>query len=258
MKIVHVVNTYDAVSQEEALRNRRAELTWEEMSQRYSGIGAYQHCFKRAYGRSSLDIGDKREVPFFRDVVSSAGQVIDSESDIVMLTNADSCLVKEAVDVVLERFTFASTGAIWSPRLDVDKPMRVVLTQQQARDRGTDHRGLDLLAMTWKWWLEHRAEMPDTLLGYEGWDVIPILMLGDAGQIKPPIVYHEQHSGSYWFRNRTVARGNLWNRSLIRQWLDDRGLFTKACQMWKGVAQYRMLPEHKVAVVAPAEKETKS
>lgn len=238
--ITHVVNTFQATDPSTAARNQRARLTWDNLALRYSQIGAYKQCFGTSYGRSSLDIGDKRSVPFMKDVISSG-----LGSDIVLLTNADTCLVQETVDILTDKFLDPAVNGVWSSRLDMDKPMRSQLTQQQAIDRGSAHAGADVFAFRSSWWKTVCDEWPDTLLGYEGWDAVVILALGAAGNL-PNICYHEQHDGAYWYKYRMVSRGNLWNRSVIRRWLDSTGKFGEAVKIWRGVAGYRVLPEHKI------------
>ena len=190
------------------------------------------------YGRSARDIGDERDVPFVSDVIESARDEVTDPSEIVILTNADSCLAVETVELISAKLQ--DDGACWSNRWDIDKAMRTQLSVSQIKERGESHRGLDLLAFRWKWWEDVllAGEYGDFSMGYEAWDAIFILMLGGERQIVPSVVYHENHQTPYWARNRTTSRGNLWNRSLARKWIDSHGMSVRAGQLWPGTKQY--------------------
>jgi len=241
MSIIHVVNTYVPDHAEEAARIKQAALTWKDLQSHYANDGVYRQVFQEEYGRDSKSIGDDRPVPFIKDILRSAEAGPD---DIVLLTNCDSGLVVETVDVLVEWFSDPEQVVGWSSRVDIDKPQRTTLTRKQASERGIPHKGMDLLAIRGLALESILADMPDTLCGREGWDIVFMLAFPKC-KISPPLVVHQIHSIAFWHRFRFTNRGNLWNRSLVWRWLESNGHWMQACASWKGVAAYRVLPEHK-------------
>lgn len=232
MNYIHVANVFRTTNKDDSDRMDRAQKTWAQLRSRYPHhlLQVYNTTFER----SALNVGDKRPVPFVKDVINA---VEAQPEDIVFLTNADSSLVRETLEVLGERLI--TGGVCWSSRYDMDKPHRTWLSIPEVKMRGTPHKGLDLLAFRWDWWLETRDSWPDSLLGYEGWDAVFAVKLGKTLQVGP-LVYHEMHQTPYWMQHRKVAPGNLYNRSVIRKWLDANNLFAEACAIWPGVREYKV------------------
>lgn len=231
-KYYHVVNIYDEKNNAEAARLGRAARTWSDvaMSAGNRFIGVYG----KEYGRSAKDIGDTKDMAFVKDVIATAEDGTGEDSWFV-LTNADSCLCSDLISIL----DALPEQLVWSNRYDVDKPMKNTLNQQQILDRGTHHRGLDLMAgpiSVWKsLWVDR---YPDMLLGYEAWDAVMIMMLGQEAYVGRPLVYHEIHDLPHWYRNRLTSKGNLYNRSTARAWLAANNLLIKAGSMWPGIRNY--------------------
>lgn len=235
--IFHVCNTYMPTQKAEQERLHRAGRTWQEIEM--TSRGEFRGLYREADGYPRVFVEGTRRVAYVTDVINSVEDLGVESSDVVMLTNADSCLVTDVVDRVI-RGVEVGGGACWSSRLDCDKPQRGGLTGDAILKRlgFTPHRGLDLVALRWDRWLELRGSyLNDVLLGYEGWDAAMILLLGEKCKI-PVVCYHELHQTPYWFQNRTTSTGNLHNRRLIREWLEARGDFGKAVAMWPGVSKY--------------------
>lgn len=227
--IIHVANVYRANSELERGRLARAQKTWGLLGQAYQGM--IRTVYREGYGRSSLDLKDTRSVPYVKDVIASAEARSD---DIVVMTNADSCLAVETLDVLVEKLV--GGGVKWSSRYDVDKPMKSQLTVAQIVGRGQPHRGLDLVAFRYDWWMGVQDRYPDLLIGAEFWDAAMILVAGIENQVGP-LVYHEEHQ-PYWFQYRKVSVSNLYNRRVGREWLIKEGLFERAVKLWPGVRAY--------------------
>lgn len=234
----HIVNTYVGASRDERERLARASGTWGQLRTRYPNT--IVPVFEASYNRSSADapLLDRRAVPFVKDVVDSALRAGVQGEDILILTNADSCLVPSTLEVITDALIVGGAPCCWSSRRDLDKVPRSWLTASEIMVRGTEHKGGDLFAMRVRWWCQ--ASLPDFLIGYEGWDAVFGMLMDRAGGVAlPPIVYHELHSQPYWHQFRLVAPGNLHNRRLARAWLVAEGLYERACRTWPGMREYK-------------------
>jgi hypothetical protein len=91
--------------------------------------------------------------------------------------------------------------------------------------RGMGYIGSDLFAFRPEWWLEVRAEFPDLLLGYEGWDFVMRKMMErsrfDPAEF-PSFIYHEEHA-AYWKEHIDDAPGQQHNRALAERWAAESG-----------------------------------
>lgn len=231
MVIWHTVNKFVSPNERDRERYARAEKTWWQLYGASDGMIREAH--SKVYKRTAKDIGDQRDVPFIKDVIE-VGIKRAGPDDAIMLTNADSQIVRDAGDWTVEKLL--DVGCCWSARRDMLKIHRTWLSQQEIMDRGEPFIGVDLVAFTAKWWREH--EYPDLLLGYEGWDWTFKFMMGELAEV-PPLVYHEVHQEPYWHRHRKMAPGQIHNRKLCDEWAKKRDDYDKLCTVWQSLAGYK-------------------
>lgn len=214
-KLLHVVDWYEAKSEEEQQRNLKAQQTWQSLIDWQTVY--YDSAQKQ---RSSRDIGDNRDLPFVKDVINFACDKIGS-NDWTILTNTDSCLVTETPDVLKE--LVYKGNCFYSSRIDVDTTENPLSRQQIASHIA--YVGTDLFVFRKSWWLRVRANFPDLLMGYEGWDFVMSKMMeddNDHAAILPPVVYHKRHT-PFWTTQLIVNKGQMHNRTLAAQWARENG-----------------------------------
>lgn len=135
-----------------------------------------------------------RSVPFIKDLVNEAVRAAGPR-DVIVLTNADTCVAQEAGKITLE----VSAGTcLYSYRRDFPALNRG-LTREDIR-HGRHYVGCDLFAFTVQWWENYAGELPDLVLGAECWDwCLRLLMRKTGGAEFDDLIAHEAHP-------------NLWER----------------------------------------------
>jgi hypothetical protein len=213
--IFHVYQDY-AGSEEEQRRNALALRTWKREDKGWFDIPA------GGFTRDATSVGDTRKLPFIKDVIERGYQESKDFSEIpfILLTNTDTCLTP-GFKHTIQRL---NGEAYFSHRRDfarLDRP----LTQNEI-ENGQWYPGSDLFVFTPQWWEAHRDEMPDMILGAEGWDkILRELVKATGGGEIHGCCYHERHE-SGWERAgaRENAPSNVYCRFLAKKFLTEHNL----------------------------------
>lgn len=192
-----------------------ARLSIEEESKRHGDC--WKECIQ-SYSRDARSIGDK-DLPFIRDMIKGGMKMVESDDDIVVLINADICVMP---NITLKlREACVNGGASWGHRYDF-KTIDRLLQNEAEMDRGQWYCGTDMFAMTKSWWDKYNHNFPDAVLGREAWDMmLRRTIRQNGGKECYKCTYHEWHE-SPWEVNRDLA-GNLHNRNLASEWLAANG-----------------------------------
>lgn len=202
---------------ETARRNALALKTWQR-----EGKGWFDSPAK-TFTRDATSIGDTRTLPFIKDVIEQAYEnaaLLSEDNAFILLTNTDTCLTPGFAHAIQR----LEGEAYFSHRRDFAKLERP-LTQNEV-ENGQWYPGSDLFVFTLPWWEQHRDEMPDMLVGAEGWDkVLRELIKATGGGEIHGCCYHEVHDRA-WDHNgsRENAPANVYNRFLAKNFLTERGL----------------------------------
>ena len=168
--------------------------------------------------RSALDLGEKVALPYIHDMMDYAAKD-GKDEDIVVITNADICMSPGLSHDIA--FMCGLYGSTYSRRWDF--PRIVTHVTRPEVKMGKFYVGCDMFACTVKWWRDHKHMLPPFLIGRECWDWGWRVLVEDTGGIEINCgIYHEKHD-SPWERNRDLA-GNIWNRSYMRAFLEQRHL----------------------------------
>jgi hypothetical protein len=194
-------------------RHNVAKVTWEREALDY---GAWQDCriTENVIKRSAKDLGDPAQLPYIHDMLNIAASRASHDDDVLLLTNADICLIPGVAREIAAKC--ADAGATYCHRWDF--PLVVTHIERGQIDKGRWYIGADLFACTHRWWIANRDQLPPFVLGRECWDWVFRLLIDKrgGGQIEKGI-YHEKHA-SPWEVSRGLA-GNVHNRSYARAWL---------------------------------------
>lgn len=169
--------------------------------------------------RTSADIGDSRKCYYAKDVYNEALKL--KPDDIFVYLNNDVALVPEWSQIVIPHVE--TKGCASSNRIDILKFEHHLVLDQIIH--GVKFPGKDLFAFTPAWWYQVRGEIPDVLLGYEGYDfVMWWTMLQSGAPELVPICYHEAHV-PFWRKeeNIHVHPGQCHNRTLCKEWAISKG-----------------------------------
>ena len=215
-RIIFVFNDYPATGDAKR-RNDYAMSTWSPHFN--SGEMLPLTVSDAALPRTSADVGDDKPVPYIKDLFD-LGAAMAQEEDIIVYANRDICLTQDAAEKIRESVA-GSNGICCAIRRNIYRPLQPGKIYKTVLNCWPDN-GIDLFAVTPKWWREHREKIPDLLIGREAWDAVFRWMAADelpAGStafLMDDVIYHEFHD-SMWIKERTTNKGQLHNRELARK-----------------------------------------
>lgn len=212
-KLVHVYSEYKMSDDDQ----RRADVARESWHNEYEKEKCWQAQpvdYTVKLPRSSKTVlGDDRAVPFVRDMIEYGFTHAESPDDVVVLTNSDVGF-SPGMTRDLQRL-IACKGAAYCYRWDFDRLEAPI--QRSEAVSGKFFGGLDLFAFSRTFWMKHREDLPDFVLGSTHWDLVARdwVKKHGGGELYGAI-WHELH-GSYWKVNpRTM--GNMHNINLANLW----------------------------------------
>lgn len=216
-RVWHCVQIRDTKDQ----RVLRARESWEKM---YS-VGTVKPIhIPDSFNRTAEIIGDKRKLPFLRDILKIAADNI-SDSDILIFTNDDVAFGARSVEQSVLKLNHVPivTGA----RSDVDN----VSSPTDFRR----HLGRDFVAFRGDWLRKNINLIPDFIVGASEWDLVVAAMArkhcgiemicDNIGVVFPEceipfkLITHEPHD-AVWQRaeNVNTSPSQKHNRALAEEW----------------------------------------
>lgn len=198
-RILHAVDTFG-----QSERHQRAAATWDR-------IGAERVSFE-TYPRTAKDIGDRRALPYLKDLLGLALNRA-AETDIIVWTG-DDVSVSDKTEAWL-RLNVARYGAV-----------------SARRDAG--HLGRDLFAFTASWLRANWTDLPDVILGAPDFDMgLAALIRAKRGvktclanmnvdfpgcEPKGAGIWHEPHKSEWLVPGYEKEPAVKHNRAVIMRW----------------------------------------
>lgn len=228
-RIFHCVERHNEFNPPDKQRKTVAWKSWDDLY--VQGIVVPCHYWK--YARDARQIGDKRPLPFLKDVMK-AGMDQAGPGDIILWTNDDILLHPTLPKALLDHIS--KHGACTSQRRDFGvlpppgAPIEIFA-------RGNRHMGRDLFAASKAWLEKHWDEIPDFILGASDFDLcLAALVRLEFGilttrqnveqilspaELPPGYVAHQKHS-AFWNRadNVNTAPSQMHNRRLFKAWAE--------------------------------------
>lgn len=221
-KVVHVCEWHSG----EGERALRAQTTWPT---------SWETVRYREYARDARSIGDKRDLPFLRDVLAY-GLAHCHDDQILVLTNDDTalhCDADEALRSIMRRCVAASSRRIDVVGDVVDWCLKPVDEVMMVDKR---HIGRDLFAFRSGWLRRNMHLVPDMVLGVNDWDFVMAALVRVACgsvwrmsnsahwvewcELQPGLVIHEAHKPS-WMESVLQSPASKHNHALMRSWMAD-------------------------------------
>lgn len=214
----HVYSRYDSNDPETNRRMKFARSCWLKTY----GVRLKERGIPIGGTESFSDNG--RTLPFVRHLLKVGAQLAQ-QGDAIILTNSDVCPPANIVgmlDLILER-----TDACYSYRRDFNQ-----LTRPLSNDEiiaGHFNRGCEFFAFRKLWWLINGRNMPDMVLGAEGWDFAmrKLIDITQPGRMVSwsNLSYHEAHNSVWWRpENIRTLPSQLHNLKLAREFEAKHGL----------------------------------
>lgn len=233
-RLFHAVERHEERMEKETIRKRSAIKSWDAI---YGPEVLPCHYWK--YARDATQIGDKRQLPYLKDVLEAAMNQAWPD-DIIFLTNDDNVLHPRLPEIL--RYHVAVYGACCSHRCEWSQ-FRFVRPDEspEAWTRGrSDHCGRDLFAFTKVWLKAHWDEIPDYILGASEWDIGMAMMIrAEKGivtdwknlyesihpaELDPGYIGHIHHKPLWLARDNVAsAPSQIHNRKALAEWMRRTG-----------------------------------
>lgn len=207
-RIIFVYDNVEPIDKEERRRFKYAMDTW-KFHFNQGDVLEFPTTVNQ-WSRNSSSIEDPRPVPFLKDVVNY-GMRFARQEDIVVYANRDICLTTHAPERIIKAVQAHGVAVAWR-RNFIPVPGRFYKHSTHARRDG----GVDLVAISPKWWKENQDKIPDMFLGRECWDwVFRIIAEEKHGKdiYADDIVYHEPHDNQFWKQNKKTNPAQIHNRA---------------------------------------------
>ena len=229
-RLYHVVERHEEPIPDQRPRKEFAQRSWDALYDQ--GVVP---CHTWVYKRNAHDtIGDRRDLPYLKDVLAEGLGQTQGEDDIVFWCNDDNWLHPRLVARL--RCHCAIYEACTSQRCEFQGPIVPGKTPAEYAKLGAYHMGRDIFAGTVRWFTKHWDEIPDFLLGASDFDLcLAALVRKDKGFITnrkniedciwpcelPRGYVCHQHHEPFWHRpdNEHTAPSQLYNRKLFREWV---------------------------------------
>lgn len=241
----HVVERHVQKSPEDENRILTAVKSW--MTLYKTGRVIPCHLWENDYPRSSKTLGDRRHLPYWKDVIAEGMTRCKNPNDAILWTNDDTVLHPGVVDAMTVKLKTAQ--CIGSFRVNYDKVDDGAITgnpdllrQRGERDSNGDLRsdlGRDLFAWKKSWLTEHWLEIPDFILGELEFDVVmAVIVRRESGiytdrrnvtQVMPSceldkgFVLHQKHERQWTSSEHKDSPAKLHNKRLAIQWYAESG-----------------------------------
>lgn len=207
--VIHLISTQGKADTEAERRYQLAKKSWHKERQLFGEGRWYYH----NYVTTGL--------PKVKDLIEYAISKAETGEDIIMLTNADICLVPGLTGYIIHEVE--RRGAAYFHRHDFSRIDRLLKSEVEI-SRGKWYCGSDTFVFTKLWWQAHRDIFPDMYFAREFWDMIFRNMIKRSGGTEiHNAIYHEKHKSFWESKENRNCQENLHNKALAQRWLETYG-----------------------------------
>jgi hypothetical protein len=214
--MIHHVSTRGLAESEDTIRRRAlAQRSWDREAEWAGNWSIHEITSQNAKRTFKAD----NDLVYVKDLIESAFERCSRPFDIISLSNCDVGCVHGITSQVLD--TVRQFGCAYTHRFDWTGSHLDRLVASEAEVGGFNwYPGSDWFFMSHGWWLKHKDEMPDMLVGREFWDAVLRQLMKKYGTREiTTAVWHEKHD-SMWDRPglRQNLPGNRHNGELATAW----------------------------------------
>ncbi len=212
VRIVHAVD----ISGPHCARVEKARISWGPIYEKEGVTPIHVSTYPRD---AQKDLGDKRPLPYLRDLLAVAMEVCERDEDIILWGNSDIAL-KQGI------------GTILREHIDLHQSA----SMRRTESNGHGHPGRDLFAFTRRWLNEHWTALPDYLLGAPVFDLgltamirkhhkLPCDLRSMPKDLHPAemtsgYALHESHEPAWQVHKKDIP-STTHNRTLFRKWASE-------------------------------------
>lgn len=179
------------------------------------------HLWEHDYPRHAGQLGDRRALPYFKDVIAEGLTRCKDPNDIILWTNDDTVLHPKVIDVLTEKLKTVNCVGSFRVNFQEVRGEDLALDPDQLRQRGERNidgglrmdLGRDLFAWRKSWLIEHWLEIPDFLLGELEFDIaMAVMVRREAG------IFSNKANILDIMPSCELDRGYVLHRTHERQW----------------------------------------
>lgn len=230
---VHIVNIWSPKNSDDYRRHKYACDNWYEFYEK--GLMSPRFIYDAEFTRMSDCVGDKRKMPFIKDVIEFGSKHLQN-NDVVVLTNADISFSSDAFHKLKQNVE--KYGCTFSFRRDSKKQIDKLSFRSDEISSEMDwYVGSDMFAFKKSWWTKWSGLFPDLIIGKPNWDWIMRIIMGYSvigskvlnqtletyGNIveTKDVIYHEKHESYAELSNVYYKdEANQWNWYVAKRWFE--------------------------------------
>lgn len=228
-RIIHCVERHRQKSDDAMRRVLFAQNSWIDLYM--TGAVTPCHVWNWNYKRSALQIGDKRDLPYLKDILSKGLTRSSNGKDVVLLTNDDTVLHPDIASVILKYLK--DVPVVSSGRLNYKTGTTPSWKIDETKGWNGDI-GRDLFAFRKEWLMKHWQEIPDFILGELEWDLVLSAMIRSQSgenitlktrdtrnpkcEIPAGYVWHEDHRRHWDDASLAQSPAKRHNIRLMQEW----------------------------------------
>lgn len=150
----------------------RCKPAWESWNWLYK-LGGVIPAHYWSYKRDARDIGDPRDLPYFKDILEHGLSYATSPYDVIFWTNDDNILHPVALEEIRRHVALHDCGTASRVELKIDPSLLPEMYHPVTKfmEIGEPHVGRDILAFSVGWLERHWDMIPDFICGGWGWDL---------------------------------------------------------------------------------------
>lgn len=215
-KFYHVVSRYKTTDPEAARRTQFANLSWEEL---YARGVVPVHVWST--DRTSLELGDARAVPYWKDLLRAGLNHSSLDDDIIIYSNDDTVILPEILPPLKDHVR--KHGCTTTFRCTYRGPMGSL--DQIRRLPKRNDLGRDLFAFTRRWLQEHLRQFPDYLIGTTDWDYFLAIYMRLAQRLEVSM----ETIGQSW-PSTELPVGYVWHEAHLPWWKQKNNRYDAPAQ----------------------------
>lgn len=174
-QVIHCVERHVQRTKEDEERVLMAYRSWERIYK--AGEMKPCHVWEHDYPRHAGQLGDKRALPYLKDILVEGMTKATSPRDIIILTNDDTVLHPATVKAVKEKLRNIPCCGSFRVNFDKITDSHFEVEPKSLAERGLHDLGRDLFAFKKAWLKRWWHDLPDFILGELEWDLVVATMV---------------------------------------------------------------------------------
>lgn len=235
-RFIHVLERHVQRTPDDERRVLNAFWSWVYHYQQGTTIP----CHVWEYPRSARAIGDKRDLPYLKDILSAGLSMAAAKDDIILLTNDDTVLHRKVTRALKRMLENVDACSSFRMNFEQDKMPDTNTAVGKIRQWGESCLGRDLFAFRAEWLTLNWDAIPDMLAGEIEWDLVFAALVRIAAGVETKkanfssqnpkceldrgYVLHQNHERFWMSKEMETAPAKIHNNRLATEFFFDNNL----------------------------------